>query len=201
MNIGKLVILLITIALGALSVPAQQGDGPLTFTDQSNQSITISRFGTVLKFKNSNGKESVPSNVYRVCPCGEKGECMESATLASEKTTSQLEVEFPKKGTTLKKGETLVITATYRQAEITVKRRLNWEAGSSSVKIDDAISGSKPLCLCTFEEPVLLALEMKMCPRPPGSPGYWTCPPSYTSEINPDVLKMMLVLSVLNFSK
>ena len=197
MNIGKLIILLITIALGGLSAAAQQGDGSVTFTDHSNQSITISRFGTVLNFKNSNGKETVPGNVYRVCPCGDKGSCTESTSMPSEKASSKLEVVFPKKGTALKKGQTLVVTATFRQADIEVKRSLNWEAGSSSVKIEDAVSGSKPLCLCTFDEPVLLTLEAKMCPRPPGSPGYWTCPPSLEST----TIDVMYVLSVLNFSK
>lgn len=192
MNIGKLVILLITIALGTLSVAAQQGDGSVAFTDHSNQSITISRFGTVLNFKNSNGKETVPGNVYRLCPCGDKAACIESTSLKDEKTVSQLQVEFPKKGTTLKKGETLVVTATFRQADLTVKRRLNWEAGSTSIKIDDTVGGAKPLCLCTFEEPVLLTLAMKMCPRPPGSVDYWTCPPEYLYTIN-----VSTVLSVL----
>ena len=197
MNIGKLVILLITIAFGALSAAAQQGDDSVTFTDHSNQSITISRFGTVLNFKTSNGKETVPSNVYRICPCGEEAGCIESTTIPSEKTSSQLEVEFPKKGTTLKKGQALVITATFRHAELTVKRRLNWKAGSSLVNIDEVISASKSLCPCTFEKPALLRLEMKMCPGPPG---LWllTCP----QYINPDALQRALtVSSVLDVSK
>lgn len=197
MSIGRFIILLITIALGALSAAAQQGDGSVTFTDHSKQSITISRIGMVLSFKNSNGKETVPGNAYRVCPCGEKAGCMESTSMPSDKTSSQLEVVFPKKGTTLKKGETLVVTATFREAELTVKRRLSWGAGSSSVEIEDAVSGSKPLCLCTFDEPVLLTLQAKMCPRPPGSPGYWTCPPS----LEETTIDVMYVLSVLNFSK
>lgn len=193
MNIGKLIILLITIALGAVAAGAQQGS--VTFTDDARQSVTISRFGTVLNFKNSNGKVVVPGNVYRVCPCGEKASCIES--MPSGETSSQLEVVFPKKGTTLKKGETLVVTATFRQADVEIKRRLNWEAGSSLVKIEDAVSGSKPLCLSTFEEPVLLTLEAKMCPRPPGSPGYWTCPPS----LEKTTIDLMHVLSVLNLSR
>jgi hypothetical protein len=198
MNIGKLIILSVTIALGTLSARAQEDS--VTFTDYSNQSVTISRFGTVLKLKNSNGKESVPANIYRVCPCGEKGPCIESAIIPSKETKPQLEVEFPKKGTTLKEGETLVVLATFRQAELTVKRRLNWKAGSGSVEIEQAVSGSKPLCVCTFAEkpeiPVL-RLEAKMCPRPPGSVDWWTCPP----ELSPDASNVMLSSILLQIPK
>lgn len=193
MNIGKLIILLITMALGALSAAAQQGDGSVTFTDHSNQSITINRFGTVLNFKNSNGKETVPGNVYRVCPCGEKASCIESTGTPSEKTSSQLEVVFPKKGTTLKKGETLVVTATFRKAELAVKRSIKWQAGSSLFETEEVFSGPKPLCSSTFEDKGLLRFEMKMCPRPPGAPLLWTCPP----EIHPDALQRMLTLVTL----
>ena len=189
MNIGKLIVLSVTIALGTLSVRAQ---GDVTFTDDSNQSVTISRFGTVLVLKNSKGKETVPNNIYRVCPCGDKGPCIESAIIPSKETKSQFEVVFPKEGTTLKKGETLVVMATFSQGEITVKRRLSWEAGSSAVAIEENISASKPLCVCTFEEKLekaVLRLEAKMCPRPPGSPGYWTCPPEI--ELNAQLVYMV----------
>ena len=196
MNIGKLIILLITIALGAVSAAAQPGDGSVTFTDHSKQSITISRFGTVLNFKNSNGKETVPGNVYRVCPCGEKASCIDSTSMPSEKTSSQLEVIFPKKGTTLKKGETLVIKATFRHEELTVKRSLKWTAGSSLFETDEVISASKPLCSNIFEDKGLLRYEMKMCPRPPGAPLslLWICPP----EIDPTALQNMTVITFRN---
>ena len=198
MNIKKLVILLITIALGALTAPAQEGDGSVTVTDLFNQSVTISRFGTVLNLKNSNGKETVPKNIYRVCACGESGPCIESAIIPSKETRVQFEV-FPKKGP-LKKGETLVVIAAFRHGQLSVKRRISWEAGSSSVEFGEAIYASKPLFACTFEEKmqkISLRLEKKMCPRPPG--GYerdWLiCPP----EAYPDALMVMLVSSNLNF--
>ena len=194
MNIGKLIVLLITIALGAPSAAAQQ-DGSVTFTDHSKQSITISRFGTVLNFKNSHGKETVPGNVYRICPCGEKAGCIESTSMPSDKTSSQLEVVFPKKGTTLKKGETLAVTVTFRHEELTVKRSLKWAAGSSLFETEEVISGSKPLCSSTFEDKGLLRYEMKMCPRPPGAPLYllWTCPP----ELDPSALQKAMTLVTL----
>lgn len=197
MSIGKLIILLITIAFGAPSAAAQDS---VTFTDYSKQSITISRFGTVLSFKNSNGKETVPGNVYRVCPCGEKTSCIESTSTSSDKSSSQLKVVFPKKGTTLKKGETLVVTATFRFEELTVKRSLKWTAGSSLLETEEVISGSKPLCSSTFEDKGLLRYEMKMCPRPPGAPLalYWTCPP----EIDPSALqKAMTVVTLRDLEK
>ena len=190
MNVRKLVILLIAIALGPLSARAQEG-GSVTFTDHSNQSVTISRFGTVLKLKNSNGKEIVPNNIYRVCPCGEKGACIESAVIPGKETKSQFEVMFPKEGSTLKKGETLVVGVTFREGDLTVKRRLSWESGSGAVTLDELISAPKPLCITTFEakpEIAVLRLEAKMCPRPPGDPDFWICPPWISTDINPDAL-------------
>ena len=208
MNLRNLAIMTITIALGTLSASAQQREGSVTFTDHSNQSVTISRFGTVLGFKNSYGKESMPDNIYRICLCGKKTPCIETATIPSEQTSSKLEVEFPRKGIKLKKGQTLVVTAMFRQAEITVERRLEWKAGSSSVKIDEIISASKPLCLCTFEEeekedkPVA-RMTMKMCAGPPG----WICPPRTSSaghlkeRIPQDDLTLRLFSILLDFSK
>ena len=195
MKLRGLVVLTITIILGTLFAHAQGDEGARTFTDQFNQSITISRFGTVLSLKTSNGKETVPANVYRVCPCGEKAGCIESATLPSEKISSTLEVTSPKKGTTLSKGETLVVMVTFSQGELTVKRTLTWEAGSNSVTIDEIISSSKPLCSCTLEDkpseglPVA-AYTMKMCPGPPG----FTCPPYITGQ----AMNSMIIHRVLN---
>lgn len=195
MKLRGLVVLTITIILGTLSAHAHGDDGAQTFTDQFNQSITISRFGTVLSFKTSNGKETMPGNVYRICPCGEQGPCIESAKLPSEKTSSTLEVTSPKKETTLRKGETLVVTATFTLGDLTVKRTLTWEAGSNSVTIDEIISSSKPLCSCTLEDkpseglPVV-AYTMKMCPGPPG----FTCPPYITGQ----AMNSMIIHRVLN---
>ena len=201
MKLRGLVVLTITVILGTLFANAQGDEGARTFTDQFNQSVTISRFGTVLSFKTSNGKETVPANVYRVCPCGEQGACIESATLPSEKTSSTLEVTSPKKGTTLRKGDTLAVTATFTQAGLTVKRTLTWEAGSDSVITDEIISSSKPLCSCTLEDksgldiPVV-AFAGKMCPAPPGA--LWTCPPSITEEA---MKKAVVIRAVLKAPK
>lgn len=197
MNIGKLILLLITIALGAPSAAAQ-GDGSLTFTDHLNQSVTINRLGAVLKLKTSNGKETLPNNIYRVCPCGESGLCIESAIIPSKETQLQFEVVFPRKGTTLKKGETLVVAATFRQAEFWVKRYLRWEAGFSSVEFDEAIHASRSSCGCKVEaklEKISFLQYGKMCPRPPGErdSNWVTCPP----ETN--TLMVMHVSSTLTF--
>jgi hypothetical protein len=197
MRIRNLLVLTITIVIGTLSVSGQDRKGATTFTDQSNRSITISRFGTVLNFKNGDGKEAAPANTYRVCPCGEKT-CIESATIPDDKTDSKFEVEFPKKGTTIDKGETLVATSSFRHGDLTISRRLSWEAGSNLVKIDDVISSPKSLCACAFEEekpPVKVLLDMKMCPRPP-IPGF-ICPPY--NELSSDAMKRMTVVALLSF--
>lgn len=201
MKLRGLVVLTITVILGTLFAHAQGDEGARTFTDQFNQSVTISRFGTVLRFKNSNGKERAPTNIYRICPCGQQSGCVESATLPSEKISSTLEVEFPKKGTTLSKGETLVATATFSQADLTVMRRVTWDAGATEVTIDEIISSSKALCSCTLEDkptegiPVV-AFEMKQCPGPPK---FWsfTCPPYISQE----AMKTMRTRSVFRASK
>jgi len=196
MRIRNLVVLAITIILGALSAKAQDRDGSLTFTDHSNRSITISRFGAVLSFKNGDGKQTAPANTYRVCPCGAQAGCIESATKPDDKTSSKFDVEFPKKGTTLEKEQTLVVSATFRHGDLTVMRRISWEAGSNAVKIDEVISSSKPLCPCILEDkPPARVLEMKMCPRPP-IPGY-ICPPYDT--LHPDAVRAMTFATLLNF--
>ena len=196
MRIRNLLVLTITIVIGTLSVSGQDRNGATTFTDQSNRSITISRFGTVLNFKNGDGKEAAPANTYRVCPCGENT-CIESATIPDAKADAKFDVEFPKKGTTLGKGETLVATSSFRHGDMTVSRRLSWEAGSNLVKIDEVISSPKSLCPCASEEkqPVKVLLDMKMCPRPP-IPGF-ICPPY--SELSSDAMKQMTLATLLSF--
>ena len=197
MRIRNLLVLTITIVVGTLSVSGQDRNGSTTFTDQSNRSITISRFGTVLNFKNGDGKEAAPANTYRVCPCGEKAGCIESATIPDDKANSKFEVEFPKKGTMLNKSETLVVRSTFRHGDLTVERRLSWAAGSNLVKIDEVISSPKSLCPCALEEkqPVKVLLDMKMCPRPP-IPGF-ICPPY--SELSSDAMKQMTLATLLSF--
>ena len=197
MRIRNLIVLAMTMVLGALYVSGQGGESSVTFTDHSNRSITISRFGTVVSFKNGDGKEAAPANSYRVCPCDDKTNCIESTNIP-DKTDSKFDVEFPKKGTTLGKGETLVATSKFRQGDLTVVRRLSWEAGSNLVKIDDVISSPKSLCPCAFQEEkpqVKVLLDMKMCPRPP-IPGF-ICPPY--SELTQEAMKQMTVVTLLSF--
>jgi len=179
MKIVNLIVLSIAIMLGMLYGPTEDRDGSVTFTDHLSRSVTISRFGSVLSLKNKNGEEFVPPNVYRVCPCGEKEPCIESATLSKD-TIAKLEVEFPKKGTTLERGQTLVVTATFRQGDLTVSRRLTWKAGSGSVISEETITGPRTLCVCTFNpEPKRVTLAEKMCAGPPGR---WPCPPLVESQ-------------------
>ena len=198
MKIRTLVVLLITTSLATLSGPAQERDGSVTFTDSSNQAITISRYGAVLSFRNSKGQEIVPGNAYRVCLCGEKGPCIESTTALTDETISKFEVVFPRQGTTLKNGQTLIVRATSGQKDLMVERKLTWLAGSGTAEANDAISSSKSLCFCTFEEKTLKVLEMKkMCPRPPW---YLPCPPESKSQPD-DVQKLMTIKSAYDFSK
>lgn len=174
MKIRNLLILAITIALSTVCAPAQERDGARTYTDDSKQAITISRFGTVLNFRKSDGKEIVPDHNYLACPCGDKSHCVGSKA-PTNVTTATLEVEFPKQGATLKKGETLIITAMVSGEAMTLKRRLAWMAGSSVVEIVETISESKT-AVCSFEESALVPLG-KMCPRPPGAAPSLKCPP------------------------
>ena len=202
MKIRNLLVMAITLAFGTLCAAAQTGDGSKTFTDDTKQSITISRFGTVLSFADSNGKKSVPNDAYRVCLCGEKSPCTKSATAPSEKTKSELEGEFPKQGTPLKTGETLVLTATFHKEELTVERRLTWVAGYSLVRIDETISSSKALCVLTLAKKGL-SMQYKMCPRPPGFAvldleGFFICPPP-NSLVNPEA-EQIRVNYILEFS-
>jgi len=70
----------------------------------------------------------------------------------------------------LTRRDILTVTATFRQGELAVQRRLTWKAGSSSVNIDEIISASKALCVTTFDMKAMRVVSavVKMCPRPPG---------------------------------
>ncbi|MGH9929441.1 MAG: hypothetical protein ACREA9_09445, partial [Pyrinomonadaceae bacterium] len=166
MKIRNLLVMAITIALGAISAAAQEPDGSKTFTDQSKQSITISRFGTVLSFTNSNGKKIVPKNAYRVCLCGEKNPCIDSATAPSDEIRSALIVVSQTLGTALKNKDTLVVSAKFHKDDLTMERRLTWVAGSSLVRIDETVSAPKALCFSTFAAQGQIVAS-KMCPSPP----------------------------------
>lgn len=174
MKIRNLLVLAITIVLGTVCAQAQGRDGSMTFTDHLKQGITISRFGTVLSFTNSNGRQIVPSHTYRVCPCGDKSRCVDS-NAPTDGTKATLKAEFPKRGTMLRKGQTLIITATVSREAMTLRRRLAWMAGSSVVEIVEINSGLKT-AICGFDESALVPCGV-MCPRPPEAPSSYECPP------------------------
>jgi hypothetical protein len=165
MKIRNLLVLTIAFGLGALSAQSQEPNGSMTFKDNLGQSITISHFGTVLSFRNSEAKEIVTNHDYRVCPCGKKDRCIDS-TAPVDGTTAGLKAEFPKQGATLKKGQTLIITATVHLDAMTLRRRLAWMAGSSVVEIIETISASLT-AICGLDENAKVPLG-KMCPGPPG---------------------------------
>lgn len=190
--IRNLFVLTFTLTLGTLSALGQK---PMTITDHLNQQITVNRFGAVVSFRNRSRLETIPTSTHRVCPCGEQAACIESAKAPSDETESTLRVEFPRRGTTLKNGQTLVVTATFRQGVLTVKRRLTWRAGSSVVRIDETLTSSKSLCVSTFEQKTV-SLEMKMCPRPPG---YLPCPPK--SQLRSEAVQEVVTTTVFDFSK
>ena len=177
MRIRNLLVLTITMALTVLCATAQERDGSVTYTDHTKQSITISRFGTVLSFTNRDGKLIVPGHTYRVCPCGDKSRCVDSDA-PNDQTKATLAVGFPKERTRLRKRETLVVTATVQLGEMTLRRRLAWMAGSSVVELFETNSGLRT-AVCAFDEGPRLAIG-KMCPRPPkktNAPPAFNCPP------------------------
>lgn len=165
MKIRNLLVLTIAFGLGALSVQSQEPNGSMTFRDHLGQSISISRFGTVLSFLNSDGKEIVIGHDYRVCPCGQKDRCMDSKTPV-DGTSAALEAEFPKQRVTIEKGQTLIIVATVRLDDMTLRRRMAWMAGSSVVEIIETVSASLT-AICGLDESAKVPLG-KMCPGPPG---------------------------------
>lgn len=171
MKIRNLLVLAITIALGTLCAQAQERDGSMSFTDHLKQGITISRFGTVLSFKNSRGREIEANNTYKVCLCGSNS-CIESVNVPPEGTSAVLKVEFPKQGAAIENGQTLIVTATVRGSDLTVTRQLAWVAGSSVVNIDETISASSAVAVCSFTEIGRRQLVYNHCPGPPGK-----CPP------------------------
>lgn len=188
MKIRNLLVLAITMALATLCAQAQERDGSLTYTDHAKQSITISRFGTVLSFKDGTGNEIVPQHTYRVCPCGDRSRCVDSAA-PTVGTKATLNVGFPKRGTQLRKGQTLIIKATVSLEGLTLRRRLAWVAGSSVVEIVETNLGRKA-AICAFDESTIVLTGM-MCPRPPEglreAPPSFKCPPPplFREFVNP----------------
>lgn len=175
MKIRTLFFLAITIVLGSISAEAQEREGSVTFTDHLKQSITITRFGTVLSFKNSSGRQNAGNHGFRVCP--RDGQCTGSDN--NSRTKGELSVSFPT-GTALKQGEILVVTATVRGPELTVTRKLMWVAGSSLVNIEERVSALRDTNITRLTESVAGDLRPNPCPPPP--PEEAKCPQPRISQ-------------------
>lgn len=172
MKTRNLLVLVVTLGLGTLSAQAQERDGSRSFTDHLKQRITISRFGTVVSFTNSKGVKKETKNTFRICPRDSK-QCTESADASSGKT--EFHRDSPKAGTTLKEGETLIVTATVHGPVFEVSRHLTWVGGSSAVSIQETISALRDIDVHNIIERVTGQLRIDICPPPPGGQG--KCPP------------------------
>jgi hypothetical protein len=169
-------MLTIIMALTTVCVPAQQRDDEVTFSDHQNQSITVSRFGTVMSFIDRNGNKMLPKHTYRICPCNTGAPCFESQAPTNE-ASADLSVVFPAKGKKLKQGQSLKIQATVHLPGRTVIRRLVWKAGSSTVHIQTLTWSLAQLC-CIGEQSVILIMEHHGCSMPPPDGGFsFSCPP------------------------
>ncbi|MGH9971706.1 MAG: hypothetical protein ACREBG_28465 [Pyrinomonadaceae bacterium] len=193
MKIRNLLVMGITIALGTLCAAAQDLDGSMTFTDNLNQSITISRYGAVLSFKNSKGLENATNDAFRICTTDSK--CIESAIAPTEGTSAELKIKLPEQGVTIEMGQRLVVTATVRGADLTVTRKLEWLAGSSVVNVDETIAVSSATTISSFIEggEHFLSLD-KPCPVPPGG----VCPFGTRSKwkVQPGKIELTKQLSI-----
>lgn len=179
MKIRNLLVLATTMVLGTLGAQAQERDGSMTFTDHMKQSITVSSFGTVLSFRNSKGRETAQDSAYKVCPCGSSGKCIEWRNAPIDGISSELTVENPQQGMALDQEQTLVVTATVRQGELTLTRRLSWLAGSRVYTIDETISSSVNMDICLLKETAKTltsaTIDFKMKPPPPGGKAKSPC--------------------------
>lgn len=187
MKIRNLLVLTMTMALTTLcvsaqqsggnvtSVSAQQGWGNVTITDSSNQSLTISRFGTVVRFKDKNDKLSELKHTYKICTCGKQPRCIEPNS-ATEQAQASLKAVFPKPGKKLKMGQSLKAVAIVKLGGVTVTRRLAWPAGSSVVYVVETVTADKAE-VCSISESGLVMLG-DSCPMPPpGDSVSFKCPP------------------------
>ncbi|MGH9873458.1 MAG: hypothetical protein ACRD9S_13480 [Pyrinomonadaceae bacterium] len=172
MKIRNLLVMTLTLALGTLSAAAQQPDGSKTFADHEGQSITISSVGTVLSFTNAKGVKTDTNHIFRICPCGH--DCIVSDNPGTLGNQVELTVDFPKAGTILKEGETLSVTAIVA-TDLSLTRKLAWEAGSDTVTVDEIIATPKAATICGLREDVSAGAIQGMCPPPPGAS--YKCPP------------------------
>lgn len=173
MKIRNLLVLAIIGATAALFVPAQESDGSMTFTDQFGQSITISRFGTVLSFKDRKGRVSQPGNNFRICASGDDSQCINSGK--ADGSSASLKGKFPEPGEVLAKGQMVDVTATVQRGVLTVTRRVTWWPGTTVVKLDETLSASSATVVDVIEESAGPNGLRPPCP-PPAEPNY-KCPP------------------------
>lgn len=189
----NLLMLTITMALATVCVSAQRRDDKVTFSDFRNQSITVSSFGTVLKFIDRNGNEIVPEHTFRICSCNNWSPCFESKDPTKEATATLL-VLFPVKskkarsrvlklpwlggGPVLKPGQSLQLQATIALEDRTVMRRLVWSAGSREVQIQTLTWSGSPVCCINEQSLALRDISHHGCNAPPPEGGYgFICPP------------------------
>lgn len=175
MKMRNALVLAITIAVTTACAQAQEADGSVTFMDNFGQSITISRFGTVLRFKDSKGQENATENYFRIGPYGNTGPFPWIDSRKAGEASAVLRIAFPKSGATLEKGQVMEVTATVSQGGLTVTRRLTWPAGSSAVNIDETISAPGASIVGTLEEGIVG--NLKLHPPCPGPQGEGNCPP------------------------
>jgi len=178
MKIRNLVVLMITVALATLSVSAQ-----VTITDNSNQSLMISRFGTVVKFRNRFNRRFEPDHTYKICTCSTTPRCIEPNLIGT--ATATLKVEFPQSGTRLRSNESLKAVATVKLGRVTLTRRLEWLAGSSVIYVVDTVAAdSTNVCSieergvvlsdsCSMPPPSQTAVAQVRCPPPPAWTATW----------------------------
>lgn len=201
MKLRNLLVLTITLALAALCAQAQESEGARTFTDHLGQSITISRFGTVLSFKDSKGLQNATDHAFRICPACGDNKCIDSRRALTDGTSVELKVKFPEHGDTIRKNKTIIATATVRQGALTLTRQVTWRAGARVVIIDETISVSNVIAASTWgaigdggsvdgtisvpsfvgigsnrESGGSLIIFNKPCPIPPGTKDRF-CPP------------------------
>jgi hypothetical protein len=189
MKIRNLLVLMMTIALTTICAAAQ--DGYVTIKDHTNQSLTVSRFGAVVKFIERDGHEIVPKHNFRICSCNNAWPCFDSEDPKDARVT--LEVLSPVnnqkqkrpqilgfqlgKRLELKRGKSLELQATIAFRGVTVMRRLVWTAGSSSVRIQTLTWSGDPICCIHDQSLVPLNFAHHGCQMPPPEGFNFTCPP------------------------
>lgn len=198
MKIRNLLVLMTTMALATICASGQQAD--VTIKDHANQTLTVSRFGTVVKFVGRDGNEIVPKHNFRICSCNEAWPCLESedskeatatfvvlspAPFREKKLKGGQRFGFPSQSPGLQRaqslellpGKSLELQATIVFRGGTVMRRLVWKAGSSSVQIQTLTWSGDPVCCIKDQSLVPLNFAHHGCQMPPPEGFSLTCPP------------------------